>query len=47
MSADQISTSRFPNFHIGDFTTYHKEKETGNIIATPHSVHPAKVVKDN
>lgn len=46
MSADQISASRFPNFHIGDFTTYHKEKETGNIITTPRSVHPAKVIKD-
>ena len=42
MSADQISASRFPNFHIGDFTTLLK----ANIIATPRSVHPAKVIKD-
>lgn len=46
MSADQISASRFPGFRIGDFTTYSKEEETGNIIATQRSIHPAKVVKD-
>ena len=36
----------FPGFHIGDFTTYSKEEETGNIIATQRSIHPTKVVKD-
>ena len=36
----------FPGFRIGDFTTYSKEEETGNIIATQRSIHPAKVVKD-
>ena len=46
MSADQISASRFPGFHIGDFNTYSKDEETGNIIATPHSIQPAKVVKN-
>lgn len=47
MSADQISASRFPGFRIGDFTTYSKEEETGNIIATQRSIHPAKVVRIN
>lgn len=47
MSADQISASRFSGFHIGDFNTYSKDEETGNIIATPHSIQPAKVVKTN
>ena len=46
MSADQISASRFSGFHIGDFNTYSKDEETGNIIATPHSIQPAKVVKN-
>ena len=46
MSADQISASRFSGFHIGDFNTYSKDEETGNIIATPHSIQPDKVVKN-
>ena len=46
MSADQISASRFPGFHIGDFNTYSKDEETENIIATPHNIQPAKVVKN-
>ena len=46
MSADKISASRLPGFHIGDFNTYSKDEETGNIIATPHSIQPAKVVKN-
>ena len=36
----------FPELPHRRLTTYHKEKETGNIITTPRSVHPAKVIKD-
>ncbi len=45
MSADQISASRFQGFHIGDFNTYSRD-ESGSIVATAHSIHPANVTKN-
>ena len=45
MSADQISQSRFSGFHIGDYNTY-AYGEDGQIVATPHSIHPANVTKN-
>lgn len=45
MSADQISTSRFKGFHIGNYNTY-STAEDGSIVATSHNIEPAKVTKD-
>ena len=45
MSADQIASSRFQGFHIGDFQTYATDAD-GHIVATSHSIRPANVTKN-
>ena len=45
MSADQVSTSRFKGFYIGNYNTY-STAEDGSIVATAHNIEPAKVTKN-
>lgn len=45
MSADQIATSRFSGFHLGNYNTYSRA-EDGSIVAAEHNIVPANVTKN-
>ena len=45
MAADQIATSRFSGFHLGNFATYSRQDD-GSIVAADHSITPQRVTKN-
>lgn len=45
MSADQIATSRFKGFHLGNYNTYSID-DNGSIVSNSHNITPSNVTKN-